>query len=259
LEWYHYIALIIAGLAAGFINTVAGSGSLITLPLLIYIGLPANVANGTNRIGILFQTLVGVGSFQRQGMLEWRQALIPTIPAVIGAIVGAQIAVDLNELVMRRVIGVLMVFMLVLMIVNPDRWLREAATSRRIHSGWLGWIVMFGVGLYGGFIQVGIGVILLAGLVLGAGYDLVRANAVKLLIVLCYTPFAIAVFIRGDQVAWAPGLILAIGSMAGAWIAARMAVQKGVRFVRWFLIVVVVVSAVELLGVVRLVREWLGV
>jgi len=259
VDWYHYIALIAAGLAAGFINTVAGSGSLITLPLLIWLGLPANVANGTNRIGILFQSLVGVGSFHRQGQLEWRQALIPTIPAVVGAVVGAQIAVDLDETVMRRVIGALMVFMLVLMIVNPDGWLREAAETRRIHSGWLGWIVMFGVGLYGGFIQVGIGVILLAGLVLGSGYDLVRANAVKLLIVLCYTPFAIAVFIRGGQVAWVPGLILAIGSMAGAWIAAHMAVRRGVRFVRWLLIAVVIVSAVDLLGIGEWVRRLVGV
>lgn len=258
MEWYQYIGLVAAGLAAGFINTVAGSGSLITVPLLIYLGLPANVANGTNRIGILLQTIVGVASFKRQGMLEWRQALIPTIPAVVGAVVGAQVAVDLDEVVLRRVIGALMVAMLVLMLVDPARWLRGPADTRRIRSGVLGTVVMFGIGFYGGFIQIGIGVILLAGLVLGSGYDLVRANAVKLLIVLCYTPFALAVFIRGDQVAWLPGVILAVGSMAGAWLAARMAIQRGARFVRWFLILVVVVSAMDLLGIAGMTRRWLG-
>jgi uncharacterized membrane protein YfcA len=112
-------------------------------------------------------------------------------------------------------------------------------------------VIFFFIGIYGGFIQAGVGIFLLAGLVLVSGYDLVRANAVKLLIVLCYTVFALIVFILNDQVRWFVGLILAIGNMLGAWIASRMAVKRGAGFVRWILIAVVAVSAVLLLGNIR--------
>ena len=247
MEWYLYAAVVAAGLAAGFINTLAGSGSLITLPLLIFCGLPANIANGTNRIAIVLQNVVAVSSFRRQRMLNLRRGLILAAPAAIGAIIGAQIAADLNEQVMRRAIGVLMVVMLAILIVRPRRWLegREGADSE--HSSLLQLLIFFGIGLYGGFIQAGVGIFLLAGLVLSAGYDLVRANAVKNLIVLVFTVFALGVFIINKQINWPVGLVLAAGNMVGAWVAARMAVKRGARFVHWLLIAVLVISAAMLL------------
>jgi uncharacterized membrane protein YfcA len=254
LEWYFYLAVIAAGFLAGFINTLAGSGSLITLPLLIFLGLPANMANGTNRVAILLQNVVGVSSFKKQNVLDLRGGLLLAVPAVIGAVVGAQIAVNLNEEIMRKTIGMLMVVFLVLLLVRPKRWLegRPDAVTRR--PGLIQILIFFGIGVYGGFIQAGVGIFLLAGLVLGAGYDLVRANAVKVLIVLCFTPLALVVFLLEGQVQWVVGLTLAIGNMSGAWLAARMAVKRGAGFVRWLLIGVVVVSAASLLGVADVVR-----
>jgi hypothetical protein len=253
MEWYLYPAVVAAGFVAGFINTLAGSGSLVTLPLLIFLGLPANVANGTNRVAILFQNVVGVSSFRQQKMLDLRGGLMLAGPAIIGAIVGAQIAVNLNEEMMRRVIGLLMVVMLVVIFVRPKRWLEGQPEAEIQCSGWKQWLIFFGIGLYGGFIQAGVGIFLLAGLVLSAGYDLVRANAVKVLIVLCFTIFALVVFVINNQVVWGIGLILAIGNMLGAWVAARMAVERGATFVRWLLIAVVTVSAAELLGLFDLI------
>ncbi|MFC1475501.1 sulfite exporter TauE/SafE family protein [Candidatus Zixiibacteriota bacterium] len=255
MEWYLYFAVIAAGFLAGFINTLAGSGSLITLPLLMFLGLPATVANGTNRVAILLQNVVGVSSFKKQKVLDLRGGLILAIPAVIGAVVGAQIAVNLNEEIMRKTIGALMVVFLVLLLVRPKRWLegRGDAASRR--PSVLQLVTFFGIGVYGGFIQAGVGIFLLAGLVLGAGYDLVRANAVKVLIVFCFTPLALVVFLLEGQVQWVVGLTLALGNMSGAWVAARMAVKRGANFVRWLLIGVVVVSAAALLGVVELLRN----
>ncbi len=255
MEWYLYPAVVAAGFVAGFINTLAGSGSLVTLPLLIFLGLPANVANGTNRVAIFLQNVVGVSSFRQQKVLDLRGGLMLAAPAIVGAIVGAQIAVNLNETVMRRTIGALMVVMLVVIFVRPKRWLEGRPEAEIQHSGWQQWLVFFGIGLYGGFIQAGVGIFLLAGLVLSAGYDLVRANAVKVLIVLCFTLFALAVFVINDQVVWGIGLILAVGNMLGAWVAARMAVKRGAAFVRWLLIAVVIVSAAQLLGLVDLVRQ----
>lgn len=256
MDWYVYPLVIAAGFAAGFINTLAGSGSLITLPLLIFLGLPANVANGTNRVAVLLQTVVAVGKFRRDGQLDFRRALILAVPAVLGAVAGAQIAVNLNEQVMRTVIGILMVIMLLVLLVRPKRWLVGRPEMVDRNPGWLQMVVFFGIGMYGGFIQAGVGIFLLAGLVLGAGYELVRANAVKNLIVLCFTFFALFVFIFNDQVVWEAGLVLAAGNMLGAWVAARMAVKRGAVFVRWILIAVIVVSAFMLLGGEKLVA-WL--
>lgn len=257
MEWYLYVAVIAAGLIAGFINTLAGSGSLITLPLLMFLGLPANVANGTNRVGILLQNIVGVGSFRQQKVLDVRGGIFLAIPAVIGAVLGAQIAVKLDEQLMRKTIGALMVMFLFLLLVRPKRWLEGRPGMEKHRPSIFQLFIFFCIGVYGGFIQAGVGIFLLAGLVLGAGYDLVRANAVKVLINFCFTPLALGVFVLEGQVAWVVGLILAAGSSLGAWIAARTAVKQGAAFVRWLLIGVVVVSAVSLLGVVDLIRSLL--
>lgn len=248
MDWYMYPVIVAAGFAAGFINTLAGSGSLITLPLLIFTGLPATVANGTNRVAVLLQTMVAVNRFRSSGTLDIRRGLWLTVPAIFGAVLGAQIAVNLNERTMKTVIGILMVVMLVVVLVRPKRWLVGRTEMFERHPGWLLLLVFFLIGLYGGFIQAGVGIFLLAGLVLGAGYELVRANAVKNLIVMVFTLFALIVFIVNGQVEWLPGLVLAAGNMLGAWVAAHLAVEKGAKFVRWILIAVILVSAVILLG-----------
>jgi uncharacterized membrane protein YfcA len=253
MEWYLYPAIIAAGFIAGFINTLAGSGSLVTLPMLIFAGLPANVANGTNRVAILLQNIVGAGSFRQRDALDLRGAIILGIPAALGSIAGAQIAVSLDEERMRRAIGAIMVVMLVIILARPKRWLQGSLLELGNHTRWYHYLIFFLIGIYGGFIQAGVGIFLLAGLVLGVGYDLVRANAVKVGIVLFFTVFALAVFVRNDQVDWLVGLILAIGNMAGAWVAAKIAVEQGAVWVRRLLIAVVVVAAANLLGLFDLI------
>jgi uncharacterized membrane protein YfcA len=235
-------------MVAGFINTLAGSGSLITLPLLIFLGLPANIANGTNRVAILLQNVVGVAGFRQKKMLSFRRGLMLAAPAAVGSIIGAMIAANLNEQVLRTTIGVLMAVMLAVIIVRPKRWLVGKPEMLDRNPGWVQLTVFFAIGIYGGFIQAGVGIFLLAGLVLGAGFDLVRANAVKVLIVLCFTVFALMVFIINHQVNWVIGIVLAAGNMSGAWIATRVAVKKGAGFVRWLLIIIVTVAAAKLLG-----------
>lgn len=253
LAWYVYPLAILAGFAAGFINTLAGSGSLITLPLLIFMGLPANVANGTNRVGVVLQTIAGVEGFRRKGVLHVPSALWLAVPSVLGSIVGAWIAVDLDERTMERTIGVIMLIMLVVILVRPDRWLEGHAGARIERLDWKQFILFFAIGVYGGFIQAGVGIFLLSGLVLGAGFDLVRANGVKNLIVLLFTLFALVVFVFNGQVVWSLGLLIAVGQVAGAWFAAHFAVEKGAIWVRRLLIAVIVVSVVQLLGI----SEWM--
>ncbi len=254
MEWYFYPILVAAGVLVGFINTLAGSGSLISLPLLMFMGLPANVANGTNRIAILLQSLVGTSSFKRQKVFEWSEGIWLALPAVAGSIFGAILAVDLDEKTMTRIIGGLMVFMFFMIILKPEAWVREHAGKVRSRPGIIQIIIFFGIGLYGGFIQAGVGFFLLAGLVLGAGHNLIKANAIKNLVVLLYTPFALAVFIINGQVDWIAGLVLASGNMIGAWIAARMAVKRGAGFVRIVLLIVVFAASLKFLGVFDLLK-----
>ncbi|NOZ45906.1 MAG: sulfite exporter TauE/SafE family protein [Chlorobi bacterium] len=253
MEWYFILAIIAVGLFAGFINTLAGSGSLLTLPLLIFLGLPANVANGTNRIAILLQNIVAVSSFKQQKAINFKENIWITIPAIIGSLIGANLAINLNEDIMKKTIGGLLVFMFFIILYKPDRWIKGKAGLMKSKPSIIQIIVFFCIGLYGGFIQAGVGFFLLAGLVLSTGFDLVKANAVKLLIVLAYTPFALAVFMYNNQINYKIGLILAIGNMAGAFIASRLAVSWGPKFVRYILLIIVFIAALKLVGII----DWL--
>ncbi|MCH7658573.1 MAG: sulfite exporter TauE/SafE family protein [Bacteroidetes bacterium] len=248
MEWYIYFAVIFVGFVAGFINTLAGSGSLLTLPLLIFLGLPANVANGTNRIALLLQNIVGVSTFKKQKVFEFKEGYRLAIPAILGSVIGAQLAVGFNEDMMRKTIGGLLLFMFFIILYKPEKWIKGKVGKIIGKPTLLQIIIFFFIGIYGGFIQAGVGFFLLAGLVLGAGADLVKANALKVFIVLAYTIFALTIFMINHQVNYEIGLVLAVGNMAGAFIAAKFAMNWGAKFVRYVLLVVVIISSAKLLG-----------
>lgn len=252
MNLFEIIILIISGLFVGFINTLAGGGSIISLPILMLMGLPATVANGTNRIGILVQNITSVASFKQQKVLETKKGLLLAIPAVIGSILGAMIAVDINEEIFEKAIAIIMLLMMVFMLADPKKFLQERTelTGKKINIWQV--LIFFGIGLYGGFIQIGVGYLLIAGIVLGAGYDLVKTNAIKVLIVLLYTPFTLVIFILNNQVNWEYGLVLTIGSFMGAFLASRLAVKKGVNFVRWVIVFVIILTSLHLFHLIDL-------
>jgi uncharacterized membrane protein YfcA len=253
MEWYFYPLLIFAGILAGFINTLAGSGSLITLPLLMFMGLPANVANATNRIGIFLQSGVGAVSFRNHKVFEYREGIWFAIPATVGSLVGAIAAVNLSSDLMETIIGGLLFFMFFIVLYKPEKWIRENAG--RIEGRPKAWqlIIFFLIGLYGGFIQAGVGFILLAGLVLGAGVNLTKANALKVFIVFIYTSVALVVFIINGQISYLAGLILAFGSMIGAYLASRVATRKGPKVVRIILLLILMLSALKYSGAIDMI------
>lgn len=242
---------LVAGVVAGVINTLAGSGSFLTLPALILLGLPPHVANGTNRLGILIAGLVSVGTFRAEGALETRGLSGLVVPSILGAIVGAWIAVDLDPEVMHTAIGVIMLVMLGMLLFRPARWLArdEDPTARR--GPLLTVPVFFLIGVYGGFIQAGVGLFLLAGLVLVRSLDLVRANALKSLLVLLFTVPATVVFCVAGQVEYGIGLLMALGQAAGAFLGARFATRMdgSERWIRWLLIAILALSCLKLFGV----------
>jgi len=247
MSFWIYPLLLLAGFLAGFINTLAGAGSVISLAALNLAGLPLGVANGTNRVAILFQTALGVGRFRKQGKLEIRPHIGIILPAVVGGILGALIAGQVSDLMLRRSIGFCMALMLIPLFVNPTRWLLGNPELEHKRAGPVRIITFFLIGLYGGYVQLGVGVFLLTALVLVGGFDLVRGNAVKLLIVFCYIIPALAIFVMNDLVRWDLGLTLAAGNMLGVWIATHEAAKHGAPFIRWLLIVVVIIASIRYL------------
>ena len=246
MEWYHYIIVVGVGIVAGVINTLAAGGSLLTLPVLMALGLPPNMANGTNRIAIFLQNVVGVGSFHQKKVMDFGSGLKVGIPAALGAIAGAFIAVNLNDQAMKLAIAGVMVVVLLLMLLKPNRWIQSSEEHPPIPYGWQV-ALFFSIGVYGGFIQAGVGFFLLTGLVLGSGFELVKANALKLFVILLYTPIALLIFfLNGDVHLWM-GLLLAAGNMMGAWIGTSMAVKRGAVFIRYFVMIAIVVAIVHLI------------
>ncbi|WP_439183727.1 sulfite exporter TauE/SafE family protein [Carboxylicivirga taeanensis] len=239
--------LILAGLFAGFINTLAGSGSLITLPLLMFLGLSPHQANATNRVAILFQNVVAVRNFKQQGLINYRSSLFLLIPAVVGSIIGASIAVNISETTLNLFIGSLLFVMFFVILLKPDKWVKTQAGQAKEKPAFWQVIIFFFIGVYGGFIQAGVGFFLLAGLVLGVGYDLIKANAIKVLIVLAYTAIALGIFIWSGQVNYLYGIILAIGNASGAFIASKYARQIGVKYIRYILLATVFVAGIKVL------------
>jgi len=242
------LTLAAVGLFAGTVNTVAGGGSLITLPALIFLGLPPTVANGTNRVGVILQSAVATEHYRREALIEWGLGLRLLIPTGLGAALGAWLSVDIDEELFRRVIGAVMLVMLVAILARPKRWLDGRTAEPPGHLRLTGPIVFFAIGAYGGFLQAGVGIFLLAGLVLVHGRDLLRANAIKVLLVAAFTVPPLLIFLWYDLVQWVPALVLATGSAAGGWVGARLTVTWGADLIRWVLVVVVTVSATRLLG-----------
>jgi uncharacterized membrane protein YfcA len=251
MELTDAIILVLAGMAAGVINTFAGSGSLITLPLLMFMGLPPAVANGTNRIGVVVQNLVATRNFIHQKELTPRKEWSLIIPTLFGSLVGALMAVEINEDILNYFIGGLLVVMFFVILMKPASWIKGKADQvKTTKSRILNNIIFFFIGVYGGFIQAGVGLFLLAGLVLSAGYNLVQANVVKVLMVLAFTTVALIVFISAGQIVWCYGLLLAVGNAVGAWFASRNAGKIGTKNIRYILLAVVLFSGLKVLGVI---------
>ena len=249
LSCFNISILVLVGIVTGFINVMAGSGSFLTLPVMIFLGIPAPIANGTNRIAIFFQNIVSSRSFYKHKMLPVKTALMLSVPSILGSLLGAWIAVDMDKKMMETIIGVIMLIMLFFIFYKPEKWLKSHKSNENqeiIIKKWH-YLVFFLIGIYGGFIQAGVGIFLLSALVLAAEFDIVKANAIKAFINLLFTPFALFVFIINNQVDYGAGLILSVGSIIGAFIATKSAVKWGAVYVRWILIVVIFGSSVKLL------------
>ena len=245
-EWYHYILLIVVGFAVGFINTIAGGGTLLSLPVLIFLGLPPNVANGTNRVAIIIQTAFATAGFKSKGVTTFPFNAYLGASALLGAIIGARIAVDIDGAVFNKILAVIMIAVVLIIFFKPEINLKDVNERLTGKYLWLGMLAFFIFGIYGGFINAGIGFIIILFLHFFNHMSLVRANATKVAVVCMYTLSALVVFILNDKVNWIIGFVLAIGNASGAWIASRVSVNKGDGFIKIFLLMVVGIMSIKL-------------
>lgn len=238
----HFLIVFVVGIITGIINTLAGGGSLLTLPTLIFVGLEPHVANGTNRIAILVQSIFAMVGFGQKGISDIKLGLKLAIPTIIGAIVGARISLELPDEWFKKVLAVIMIAILVIILRKPKVKKQETP----LHP-LLAILIFFGVGVYGGFIQAGVGFFLIASLVLVTSKDLVHVNYYKVLIAGVYTVFALIVFIWNGKIDWIAGFTLAAGNGLGGWIGSHTAVAIGDKWLRWVLAIAVVVMAINLI------------
>ena len=243
---FEILLLVIVGFFAGIINTMAGGGSLLTLPILIFLGLPPNIANGTNRVAIVVQNVFTTAGFKSKGVKTFPFSIYAGLSALVGSIIGAQIAVDIKGETFNKILSVVMLLVVAYMVFSSTKKNESIIERIRGKHLWLSILLFFFVGIYGGFIQAGVGFIMLFVLTSVNNFSLVKSNAIKVTVALIYTLAAVAVFAYNDKINWQIGLELAIGNAIGGWFASRLSVKKGDRFVKKFLIIAVVILAIKL-------------
>lgn len=222
------LLLIPAGVAAGALNVVAGGGSFLTLPLLIFLGLPHQTANGTNRLAILLQTVGAAAAFRRAGAMPKRVVARIGPAAVLGAAAGSALAVRVGEAAFLRFLAVVMV----LFTLAPLHRGRSKETAEPDAPAGIGLFAAFlGVGFYGGFLQAGVGFLSL-GATTWAGYGLVAGNAIKVACIALFSVVSLAVFTANSVVDWPIGLALGLGTVAGGLLGARLSIRAGDRRLR---------------------------
>lgn len=245
-DWAPYLLLMPAGFIAGVVNTIAGGGSFLTLPALMYLcGLDPKLANGTNRIAILLSTFSATATFHKHGHIDRSLVLRLALPTLAGVPAGALLAVYLPAEAFKPVFGLIFLVMGVVLAFNPK--LLADREQPLAQSAWGEIACFLGIGVYIGFIQAGMGILLLLGMSLFHGRDLVGANAVKNALGLAVTLLGLLVFIFYGQVRWVPGLVMALGNLLGGVVGARLAIKQGRRLIFAGLIVVMFATAAQLL------------
>ncbi len=242
--WWEVVLLLVGGVAAGAINTVAGGGSMLTVPLLVLAGVPGNAANGSNRVGILTSNLAAVATFRKLGVEGLVHASRVIVPVLVGSLVGSLgVSRLIGDDAFETVFGLLMIPLVILSVRRPN----PRAEGEGTWSALTVLVVFFAIGVYGGAFQAGVGLVLLAALT-RSGINLVVANSIKVIINSVVTLVALPVFILHGDIRWAPALVLAFGFVIGGSLGARLAVNGGEELIRRAMVVAALALAGRLIG-----------
>lgn len=244
LTFWHYLIIALLGITASIINMMAGGGSNLVLPLLMMFGLPPDIANGSNRVGIFFQSLAGIRSFYRADRLpthDLRQILLPT---VIGGLVGAGLASVLPNTVLKPALLASVLAVAALTFFKPNLLIvPEGAVPKTVAATRGARALLFLTGVYGGFVQASAGFLLLPLMTGLLHYDLMRANALKILCTLVFTTVSLLVFMSQGKIWWNVALVLAAGNTIGSIIGVRISLRLNPKIIRWVLFGMTLVAA----------------
>ena len=243
---FQSLFLVIIGFLAGIINTLAGGGSLFTLPVLIFLGLPPHIANGTNRVALVVQSLSGALGYKSKGISSFPFTIYLGISASIGAFLGAQIAIDLDGSIFNKVLAIIMIIVGVLILFKQQKI--DLNLPERLTGKYLFWSILgfFIIGIYGGFINAGIGIVIMLFLNRFNQMSLIKTNATKVAVVFIYSSIALFIFAYNDAVNWKMGFLMALGTSLGAWITSRWSVKKGDRIIRYAMLFTILIMAIKL-------------
>ncbi|MBW1919780.1 MAG: sulfite exporter TauE/SafE family protein [Deltaproteobacteria bacterium] len=246
MEIMKILMLLGVGIVAGFVNVMAGGGSAIAMPVLIFMGLDSAIANGTNRVAIFLQNIFAVFSFKKEKFQQFKTSMKLALWTLPGAVLGAFAAVRISDVWFQRILALVMIGIVLSMVFSPTRQQKESALSgsKRLL---LIYPALLGIGFYGGFIQAGVGFLFMASLYHILNLDLVFVNMHKVFIIFIYTIPALAIFVWTGNVDWLLGLSLAAGNSFGGWWAAKMAVRGGEKVIRAVLSIAIIIMSVKLL------------
>ncbi len=240
----HFFIIALVGGIAGFLNVLAGGGSALTIPLLIFLGYDATVANGSNRIAIQVEALSAVAAYKKNQYSDFPLSLKLALMTLPGGILGAFYAVKIDDALFTKILGVVMILIIFTLMFPKAQVIEHAKTHK--WKNWLAWPVMTAVGFYGGFVQAGVGFVIMATLLHLYGMDLIKINMHKVFIVMVFTVPAVIFFIVTDNVNWFAAIALSIGMMIGTIFAVKMSIEKGEKLVRFFLGVSLLIIAIKL-------------
>ncbi len=246
--------LLLTGIATGYLNVMAGGGSMLSVPIMIFLGVPGTVANATNRIAILPQNFAAVIAFARKGFANFRLSLSLALCTLPGALIGSYVATKISNDNFNTLLAVIMVAVLIIMSLpdghtappQTDDERTANVTISRTRMIW-GHVLMVAIGFWGGFIHIGVGFLLMPVLNRVLQMDLVTTNSHKVFIVLVYTAVALMVFSSQLSLNWSYGLALALGTITGGTLAANVQIKQGVGTIKLTLNLVIVAFIIKLL------------
>lgn len=246
MTWYEYIFIVVTGFGAAFLNTVGGGGSLFTVPILTFLGMPITMANATSRVAILAQNIFAVGGFASKKVeLPLGYSLWLVLTSLVGGYIGSTLASTIDDKLFSRLFVGVMLFSIVLVVFDP---FRSRKVEEKMSAGrqLVGAILFFFIGIYGGFVQAGIGFLVIGALSLVNNINLVKVNYIKVFVAIAYTSISVVVFALEDKVIWTTGLVLAIGHAFGGWYASRWSVKAGEVWIKRVMVVSVIAMAIKL-------------
>lgn len=248
---FSIIAILVAsGIVVGFINTLAGGGSIISLTLFMTLGLPIQAANGTNRIAIIMQNLSSTATFAKKRLIDWKSGFKLSVPSILGAVLGSQIAATIDDRIFQVCLAIVLVGVLIFSLKGDSLLKRRGESIGKIRLPH--YLVFFVIGIYGGYIFVGMGYLILLATMGMLHLNIVKANVIKALIIFVIMPFSLLVFIINGEVNYMYGLLHGAGNMIGAFFASHYAIGWGNRFLKWFMVVVVVVCLADVTGLISI-------